>query len=51
VLRDNVLLPAPAVRLTALGMLAEGPRRYAELAREVALAGKRFGEIAATPRA
>ena len=29
------MLPAQAVRLTALGMLAEGPRRYAELAREV----------------
>ena len=33
---ENALLPAQAARLTALGMLAEGPRRYADLAREVA---------------
>jgi|GEM_PF-95681 DNA-binding PadR family transcriptional regulator len=32
---EHALLPAQAVRLTALGMLAEGPRRYADLAREV----------------
>lgn len=32
---ENALLPAQAARLTALGMLAEAPRRYADLAREV----------------
>ncbi|HJU19942.1 MAG TPA: hypothetical protein VJ770_26115 [Stellaceae bacterium] len=32
----NALLPAQAARLTALGMLAEGPLHYADLAREVA---------------
>lgn len=32
---ENALLPAQAARLTALGMLAEGPLRYADLAREV----------------
>lgn len=33
---ERALLPAQAARLTALGMLAEGPRHYADLAREVA---------------
>jgi DNA-binding PadR family transcriptional regulator len=32
---ERALLPAQAARLTALGMLAEGPRHYADLAREV----------------
>jgi hypothetical protein len=32
---DNALLPAQTVRLAALGILAEGARPYAELAREV----------------
>lgn len=32
---EDALLPAQAARLTALGVLAEGPRRYADLAREV----------------
>jgi DNA-binding PadR family transcriptional regulator len=35
-LPETTLLPAQAVRLTALGILAEGPRPYADLAREVA---------------
>jgi len=30
--RDNSLIPSEAVRLCALGMLAQGPRGYAELA-------------------
>lgn len=30
--RDNSLIPAEAVRLTALGELARAPRRYADLA-------------------
>ncbi len=33
--RDNSLIPSEAVRLLALGILASGPRRYAELAGEV----------------
>jgi Putative AphA-like transcriptional regulator len=33
--RDHSLLPADAIRLAALGFLAEGPRRYAELAGEI----------------
>jgi DNA-binding PadR family transcriptional regulator len=36
VFHEHALLPSQAVRLTALGLLAEGPRRYADLAREVA---------------
>jgi len=35
-LPETALLPAQAVRLTALGILAEGPRPYADLARKVA---------------
>jgi Putative AphA-like transcriptional regulator len=34
--RENVLVPTQAVRLTALGLLAEGPQLYGDLAREVA---------------
>lgn len=33
--RDHSLVPAEAVRLAALGLLAEAPRRYADLAAEV----------------
>ncbi len=33
--RDHSLIPAEAVRLAALGMLAEGPRAYGQLAVEV----------------
>jgi DNA-binding PadR family transcriptional regulator len=33
--RDNSLIPAEAVRLAALGLLAEAPRRYGELALEI----------------
>lgn len=33
--RDNSLIPAEAVRLAALGLLAEAPRRYGDLAMEV----------------
>ena len=33
--RDHSLVPAEAVRLAALGLLAETPRRYADLAAEV----------------
>ena len=33
--RDNTLVPSEAVRLTALGILAESDKRYAELAAEV----------------
>jgi DNA-binding PadR family transcriptional regulator len=33
--RDKTLIPAEAVRLAALGMLAEAPRAYGDLAREV----------------
>ncbi|MGH7037619.1 MAG: hypothetical protein ACREE4_20285 [Stellaceae bacterium] len=36
VFTERALLPAQAARLTALGMLAEGPLHYADLAREVA---------------
>lgn len=32
---DNLLVPAEALRLAALGMLEEAPRRYGELASEV----------------
>jgi hypothetical protein len=35
VFRDNSLIPAEAVRLAALGLLAEGPRRYGGLAIEI----------------
>jgi len=33
--RDKTLIPAEAIRLAALGMLAEGPRAYAALASDV----------------
>jgi DNA-binding PadR family transcriptional regulator len=33
--RDNSLIPAEAIRLAALGLLAEAPRRYGELAMEI----------------
>jgi len=33
--RDQSLLPAEAVRLAALGLLAERPRRYGDLATEI----------------
>ncbi|MFQ6016926.1 MAG: hypothetical protein ACE5KF_01915 [Kiloniellaceae bacterium] len=33
--RDNTLIPSEAVRLLALGILAAGETRYADLAREV----------------
>ena len=33
--RDNTLIPSEAVRLLALGLLADRPRSYAELASEV----------------
>jgi DNA-binding PadR family transcriptional regulator len=33
--RDRSLVPAEAIRLAALGLLAEEPRRYADLAAEV----------------
>ncbi|HKF72911.1 MAG TPA: hypothetical protein VKB68_14250 [Stellaceae bacterium] len=33
--RDRSLVPAEAIRLAALGLLAEAPRRYADLAAEV----------------
>jgi DNA-binding PadR family transcriptional regulator len=33
--RDNSLIPAEALRLAALGLLAEGDRRYGELAGEI----------------
>ena len=33
--RDNTLIPSEAIRLLALGILADGNRRYAELASEV----------------
>ncbi|MEX1108542.1 MAG: hypothetical protein WEC00_06490 [Dongiaceae bacterium] len=33
--KDHSLIPAEATRLAALGILAEGPRRYADLAAEV----------------
>lgn len=33
--RDNSLIPAEAIRLAALGLLAEAPRRYGDLAIEI----------------
>jgi Putative AphA-like transcriptional regulator len=33
--RDNSLIPAEAIRLAALGMLAESQRRYSDLAGEI----------------
>jgi DNA-binding PadR family transcriptional regulator len=33
--RDNSLIPAEAIRLAALGLLAEADRRYGDLAREI----------------
>ena len=33
--KDNSLVPSEAVRLAALGLLAKGPRGYADLAREI----------------
>src|ERR1700722_16505416 len=33
--RDKSLIPTEAIRLTALGLLAEAPRRYGDLAGEV----------------
>lgn len=33
--RDNSLIPSEAIRLLALGLLAEAPRSYAEVAAEV----------------
>src|SRR5512146_571537 len=33
--RDNSLIPAEAIRLAALGLLAEGARRYGDLASEI----------------
>jgi hypothetical protein len=33
--RDNTLIPTEAIRLAALGLLAQSPRRHAELSREV----------------
>jgi DNA-binding PadR family transcriptional regulator len=33
--RDNTLIPSEAIRLLALGLLADGDKEYAELAREV----------------
>ncbi|HZB92408.1 MAG TPA: hypothetical protein VE397_13260, partial [Stellaceae bacterium] len=33
--RDNSLVPLEAVRLCALGLLAEGERRYGDLAGEI----------------
>jgi DNA-binding PadR family transcriptional regulator len=33
--KDNSLVPSEAVRLAALGLLARGPRAYADLAREI----------------
>src|SRR4051794_37480294 len=35
VYRDNSLIPTEAIRLCALGELAHGPRRYADLAQSV----------------
>ncbi len=40
--RDNTLIPTEAIRLAALGTLTAGPRRYAELAREVRGFASRF---------
>ncbi len=33
--RDSSLMPKEAIRLAALGLLAQGPKRYADLANEV----------------
>jgi DNA-binding PadR family transcriptional regulator len=33
--KDNSLVPSEAVRLAGLGLLAKGPRGYADLAREI----------------
>ena len=33
--RDNTLIPTEAIRLAALGSLAEGDKQYAELASEI----------------
>ncbi|MGH7090758.1 MAG: hypothetical protein ACREFQ_17820 [Stellaceae bacterium] len=33
--RDKSLIPSEAIRLAALGFLAEGPRRYGELASQI----------------
>jgi hypothetical protein len=33
--KDQTLLPVEAVRLAALGLLAEGPRQYGDLAKEI----------------
>ncbi|HMB76355.1 MAG TPA: hypothetical protein VKN76_08150 [Kiloniellaceae bacterium] len=33
--RDNTLLPSEAIRLLALGILADGPRSYSDLATDV----------------
>ena len=33
--KDNSLIPAEAVRMAALGLLADGPRRYGDLAMEI----------------
>jgi len=35
VLRDHPLIPADAIKLAALGFLADGPRRYGDLAAQV----------------
>ena len=40
--RDNTLIPTEAIRLAALGTLTAGPRRYADLAREVRGFASRF---------
>lgn len=43
--KDHTLLPVEAVRLAALGLLAERPRHYGELATEI----RRFTELAVGP--
>jgi DNA-binding PadR family transcriptional regulator len=40
--RDHSLVPAEAIRLAALGLLAEAPRRYADLAAEVRFLASRI---------
>jgi Putative AphA-like transcriptional regulator len=40
--RDSFLVPAEALRLAALGMLGEQPRRYGELANEIRLFASRI---------
>jgi hypothetical protein len=40
--RDSFLVPAEALRLAALGMLGEAPRRYGELANEIRLFASRI---------